>query len=425
MTWTVVVAMGLVIAACSDDGGGSEKGASSTLPADGEGEGASALIGGAAQSAPVAPTLMLSDADALAAASTYADVVHASYADSVAAAEALRTSIGALVGTPSEATLAAARQQWVTARNAYTRTEAFRFYDGPIDHPEHGPQRRIDGWPVDGAQIEALVGDVEGTPVIDVGSLVAASASANTSDGASGGANTGDGDGDGASANRTGWHALEFLLWGEDTSDDGSGSRPASDLETGPGAERRRAYLNASVELLVIDLASVRDQWAPGTGAYRTAFLAEPVRSVERMLQGMGALSADELAGRRLQAALESGDPVHELSRFSDNTLNDLVGNIAGIRAAYTGDREGVEGVSLGDVVARLAPDVDADLRKQFDNNLAAAEALPGPFDQVIAAGDDDLDRAELVDLAGDLLAQGEAISALASSLGLAISLGQ
>ena len=82
-----------------------------------------------------------------------------------------------------------------------------------------------------------------------------------------------------------------------------------------------------------------------------------------------------------------------------------------------------MQGDSLSAVVARLAPEVDADLRKQLDNNVAAAEALPGPFDQMIQRDDDDPGRVELLALVEDLQDQGDAIAALASSLGLDISI--
>ncbi len=363
----------------------------------------------------VRPTvsLELAPADALAAATTYADLAFATYSDAVVGANEMRASIQSFVSTPSEATLAAARQSWVSARHQYGVTEVFRFYDGPIDHPETGQERRLNAWPVNPSYIDAtaespnggIVHDEAGVPDITPEALVAAH-------------------GRGGEANvATGWHAIEFLLWGEDTNADGPGSRPATDYDTAPSAARRRAYLSAVTDLLLTDLVSVREQWHPENGGYRAQFLADPVAAVGRILEGMGTLSSGELAARRMAEPYESRTPETEYARFSDNTLNDIVANTNGIRLAYTGAHPAVQGESLSAVVARLDAGVDEDLRKQLDNNVAAADALPGPFDQVVLAGDDDPDRAEIRELIEDLHAQGQSIAALAAAFGLEISL--
>ncbi|NLD75433.1 MAG: iron-regulated protein [Acidimicrobiales bacterium] len=357
-------------------------------------------------------TLALDDADALAAATTYADVVHQAYSDTITAAEELRTSIQALVGTPSEATLAAARQSWVAARALYGPTEAFRFYDGPIDDPDDGPEGQINAWPLDEAYIDytvdtpdsGIVNDVANVPEITLDVVVAANE-------------------EGGETNiSTGWHAIEFLLWGQDLSAEGPGARPANDFDTAPNADRRKTYITLLADLLISDLTSVRDQWATD-GEYRGEFLADPPKAVENILRGMGALSAGELAGERMAVAYETKLQEDEHSCFSDNTHNDILGNARGIRLAYTADYPGIAGTSLSEVIAKLDPDLDEDLRKQLDNNVAAAESLQAPFDQLILAGDDDPARAELLELIEDLQSQGDAIATMASNLGMQISI--
>ena len=67
---------------------------------------------------------------------------------------------------------------------------------------------------------------------------------------------------DGVESNvATGYHAIEFLLWGQDLNGhgDGAGNRPASDFATGAACtggncDRRGAYLRAATELLVSHL---------------------------------------------------------------------------------------------------------------------------------------------------------------------------
>jgi putative iron-regulated protein len=399
-----VLAVGLALSVAGTACSGSD---------DEAGDGTTTTAAGSTTTTAAASPLEFTAADAGPVATTYADVVFAAYSDTVATATDLQMSIRAFTTTPSEATLAAARQTWVTAREAYGPTEVFRFYDGPIDAPETGPEGRINAWPLDESYIDytaetpdsGIVNDVAGVPEITTEVLVAANEQG------------------GETNISTGWHAIEFLLWGQDGDPEGPGARPASDYATAPNAARRATYLNLLADLLVADLTAVRDQWTPEGGAYRTEFLADPTTAVQHILRGMGALSSGELAGERMAVPYETKDQEDEHSCFSDNTLNDIIGNARGIRLAYTAGYEGVQGTSLSALVARLAPEVDADLRKQLDNNVAAAEALPGPFDQVIQRGDEDPGRVELLELVEDLQSQGDAIASLASSLGLDISI--
>jgi uncharacterized iron-regulated protein len=117
-----------------------------------------------------------------AVAANYADIVFASYSDVIAAAEGLRDTIDAFVAAPSEEGLAAAKQAWLDGRLLYGPTEAFRFYDGPIDDPEDGPEGQINAWPLDEAYIDyvvddptaGIVNDVEGVPELTTEVLIAA-----------------------------------------------------------------------------------------------------------------------------------------------------------------------------------------------------------------------------------------------------------
>ncbi len=355
---------------------------------------------------------VLTDDDALAAATTYADVVFASYADVVAKATALRDAVGAFVAAPSEASLAAAKDAWLAGRTVYGPTEVFRFYDGPIDDPEDGPEGQINAWPLDEAYLDyvegdpaaGIVNDVAGTPELTTEVLVAANE-------------------EGGETNiSTGWHAIEFLLWGQDLSADGPGARPLTDYTTSPVAARRGTALSLLADLLVADLTSVRDQWGAGAD-YREELLADPQGAVAKILRGMGALSAGELGGERIGVAIETKDQEDEHSCFSDNTTVDIVGNATGIRMAYLADYPGVEGTSLSDVVAAVEPDLDAALRTRLDETVAEATALQAPFDQLILGDDEAPGRVALLALVEDLQAQGDAIAELADTLGYSISL--
>jgi putative iron-regulated protein len=354
----------------------------------------------------------LADADALAAATTYADLVHASYADVVTKAQALDGALEAFVAAPTDATLGAAKQAWLDGRVAYGPTEVFRFYDGPIDNPEDGPEGQINAWPLDEAYIDYVEGDAEAGIIND------AEVAEITTDVLVAANEVG-----GESNISTGWHAIEFLLWGQDLSDSGPGARPLSDYTSSPVAERRATYLTLLGDLLVSDLESVRDAWGPEAGSYRETFLDDPHQAIANVLRGMGALSSAELAGERIAVALDTKDQEDEHSCFSDNTTVDVVGNATGIRMAYLADFPGIDGTSVSDVVAKVDPELDADLRAQLDASVAAATALEAPFDQLILGDDDAPGRVALSALVTLLQDQGKAIADVAGALGYSVSL--
>ena len=389
------LALTLVLAACSSDG---SDGAADTTEADG-----------------AEATVELTDEQALDVATTYADLVHTAYADVTEAATKLQADLEAFVADPTDETLSAAKEQWLAARDLYGPTEVFRFYDGPIDDPEDGPEGQINAWPMDEAYVDyvaddptaGIVNDAEGFPELSIDVITAANE-------------------EGGETNvSTGWHAIEFLLWGQDLTAGEPGNRPVTDYTTADNADRRGQYLTLLGDLLVSDLEGLVAEWDPTDGAYRETFLGDPQQAVADLMRGMGALSAGELAGERIAVAYETQDQEDEHSCFSDNTMADVVGNAAGIRLAYTADWDGVEGTSLADVVAEVEPELGEALSSQLDANVAAAEALAaeGTFEEVIAADDDSEGRTQMLALVESLQAQGDAIAELGAALGYEISL--
>jgi putative iron-regulated protein len=357
----------------------------------------------------------LSEKQASAAATTYADLVWASYSDLVDATTKLQSDVEAFVANPTDQTLQAAKDQWLAARDAYGPTEAFRFSDGPIDNPDDGPEGQINAWPMDEAYVDyvkdnpdvGIINDTVGVPEITRDVLV-------------------DANENGGETNiSTGWHAIEFLLWGQDLSETGPGERPVTDYTTSPNAKRRATYLTEVTDLLVDDLTSVQEQWDPEGGAYRTSFLKDPNQAVSDILRGMGALSAGELAGERIAVAYETKEQEDEHSCFSDNTLADVINNATGIQRAYLADYPGVDGQSLSDVVADVNPDLDTDLKAQLADNVALAESLKefGTFEEIIRSDDDSEGRKTMLKLINGLQDQGDAIAALGAALGYEISL--
>ena len=357
-----------------------------------------------------------SAAEATDVVADYAAGVHASYAASLASATAMDEAIDAFLADPTDQTLAAAKEAWLAARGDYGLTEAFRFYGGPIDNEENGPEGLINAWPMD----EAYVDYVEGAP--DAG-IINDAATYPTIDAA---VLTELNEAGGETNISTGWHAIEFLLWGQDLNDDGPGNRPVADYADAPNADRRGAYLAAVSDLLLTHLDSLVAAWAPDADDnYRAEFLAlEPDEAMTMIFTGIGELSRGELAGERMNVAYSERSQEDEHSCFSDNTTADLVANATGIEMVLTGQYPGAAGQGVVDAIESADSDLADQLRAEVAASVAAVQAIPAPFDQHLSEGvpDDDPGRASILTAIEALEAQTPTIVAGAEALGLQIN---
>lgn len=310
----------------------------------------------------------------------YGELVHATYADTLGGARRLQSAVDRFIAAPSEKGLAEARLAWLAGREWYGQTEAFRFYGGPIDGKE-GPEGRINGWPMDEAYVDGVKGNEQAGIINDREIPINAQTLAALNEK------------DGEENIATGWHAIEFLLWGQDRNPGGPGDRAYTDFADGDvaNADRRRAYLKVVTDLLVSDLAMLEAQWAPAANNYRAGFVAEPA-NLARALSSLGILSRGELAGERMEVALDSQSQEDEHSCFSDNTHRDVVADALGIRNVWRGEYRRADGSlltgpGLRDLVAVRNKAVAARVDVQMNTAVSAAEAIPAPFDQAILAG--------------------------------------
>ena len=311
---------------------------------------------------------------------TYADLVHVSYAASAAEARALTSAIDSLLATPTESTLAEARKAWANGHSSYSLTEVFRFYGGPIDAPGSGPEGRINAWPLDEAYLDA----VEGQPEAGLVNATAAHPQLTTELLLSLNEQGGE------THISTGWHAIEFLLWGQDLSPEGPGARPVTDFQpgAGPNVERRRALLRLLAAQLEADLQQLVAAWDPAAdGNYRAEFLAlPPQEALGKVLTGMGSLSGAELMGERMTVPFATQDQEEEVNCFSDTSLAAFLADQDGIGNVWRG-AYGPEDVGPG-VGALLEAAGRQDLATELDQALLAAReaiaAIPAPFDQAI-----------------------------------------
>jgi putative iron-regulated protein len=308
----------------------------------------------------------------------YAAIASASYKDSLAAARQLQQKIEAMVASPSGPALEAARRVWLAARVPYLQTEAFRFYDGPIDDVEGG----INAWPIDEHYVDYVEGEPDAGVINQVRKFPRITRELIVSLN----------EREGEKNISTGFHAIEFLLWGQDFSTNGPGDRPWQDFtDETKHASRRCEYLRLAAALLVDNLKTVTAAWEEGvTNNYRAEWVAlDPDEALGRILKGIGALSGPELAGERLTVPYETKEQEDEHSCFSDNTHNDVIYNVLGVQNIYLGrytrtDGTKIQGASLRDLLAQTDRAFADRLAAQIEASLSAARGIPVPFDQAI-----------------------------------------
>ncbi|WP_438986007.1 imelysin family protein [Marivivens donghaensis] len=325
--------------------------------------------------------------------SNYADIALAGYSDSLVTALALQDAIDALVAAPSVETLDAARTAWIASRVPYQQTEVFRFGNPIVDDWEG----KVNAWPLD----EGLMDYVDATygGPTDENEFAALNVIANPTFSIAGmdvdataitpeliGDVLNEADGIETNVAR-GYHAIEFLLWGQDLNgtDAGAGDRPYTDFVQGDGCtggncDRRVDYLTAATDLLITDLEFIIDQWDED-GAARTDLLADPDAGIVAMITGMGSLSYGEQAGQRMRLGLMLNDPEEEHDCFSDNTHNSHYYDGKGVQNVYLGryeriDGTVVEGPGLTSLVAAVDPALDSEVRGKLDATMGALTAI-------------------------------------------------
>ena len=344
-----------------------------------------------------------------------ADGVHALYSKSLSSAMAMDTAIDTFIADPTPVTLEGAKRAWLIARDDYGPTEAFRFYGGPIDDEENGPDGLINAWPMDEAYVDYVEGDT-GAGIInnpDDFPQITADLIESLNE-------------DGAEENiSTGWHAIEFLLWGQDMNDNGPGSRPVEDYTMNDNADRRGVYLATTSDLLLTHLRGLVDAWAPGISAnYRAEFLSKEVDgALNNIVTGIGELSRGELAGERMTVAYEERSQEDEHSCFSDNTVADIVGNARGIQMVYTGDYGLITRPGLMDLVAAVDEDLATRLGGEIGRSVALASGIPSPFELHLreAIPNSDPGRSSVLRTIGSLEEQTDSIVAAAELIGITI----
>lgn len=376
----------------------------------------------------------------------YADLAHTMYDASYTTAKEMQQAIDAFVAAPSAETQQKAKDAWKSARTFYQQTEAFRFGNKIVDAWEGN----VNSWPLDEGLIDyvdkAKYGDSSDENPLYTANVIASKSirigkktvdvtkitpellhNLNTAGGVE--ANVG-----------SGWHAIEFLLWGQDLNGTGPGAGARSwtdyDLKacTNGNCDRRGQYLKVATQTLVADLKEMSESWAP-KGAARTALLKKKEKAgLATIFTGLGSLSYGELAGERMKLGLILHDPEEEHDCFSDNTHNSHYYDEVGIRDVYYGrftkpDGSAVTGPSVADLIRAADPKIADEIDQKSDAALAALKAIKDTadsgemaYDQMLGEGNEK--GAKLIQAGVDaLVAQAHAIERGVGALKLQIKM--
>ena len=307
----------------------------------------------------------------------YANIAHANYNDALNDAKKLQLAIDAFIANPTNDTMQNAKDVWLESRESYGQTEIFRLSNGPIDAEEgwvaeqYGAlEGQLNAWPLDenmidytinakGAKTSGNIIDTKGSfnpggeesSAVDIFTITVDAITDLNENG---------GDANVAS----GYHAIEFLLWGQDQDysnflKDGitkgaltAGQRPLSDFTEDSNADRRKAYLQAASQKIVNDLTVIAKAWEKGDSTnYRAAILnknSDASKNIaakdayKDIFAGMGVFIKSELANERIAVAVLTPSEEDEHSCFSDNTHRDIVTNYQGFKNILMGTYNGV-----------------------------------------------------------------------------------
>jgi putative iron-regulated protein len=371
----------------------------------------------------------------------YANIAAAKYGDSLTTAQTLQSAVNALVDAPTAEALQAAKEAWLAARVPYQQTEVYRFGNAIVDDWEG----KVNAWPLDEGLIDYVDASYGGPS--DENTLAALNIVASPKFTLSGIEIDATNitptllaetlhEADGVEANvATGYHAIEFLLWGQDLNGHGvgAGNRPwtdyaAQDICTNDNCDRRGEYLKAATDLLVSDLEYMSAQWTDD-GAARAALDENTDAGLAAILKGMGSLSYGEVAGERMRLGVMLNDPEEEHSCFADNTHNDHYYDGLGVQNIYRGEYIRVDGTlvsgpSLSDLVTETDPALDAEMQAKLSTTMmslgrikTAAEA-GFAYDQMLERGND-AGEALVMGGVNGLIDQTRSIERVVTALGL------
>jgi putative iron-regulated protein len=351
----------------------------------------------------------------------YTAIATANYADALKDAEYMEKAINNFANHPTLENMKIAKKAWLAARESYGESEIFRLSNGPIDAESgwvskaYGSlESQINAWPLDENMIDYTIdangkrtsgniidtkGDFdpggEDSRVVNIDTITIENLTALNENG--GDANV-----------ATGYHAIEFLLWGQDQDYSNfmkdsithgsmrAGERPLSDFTSDTYAKRRLNYLKAVSSKLVLDLKKVANAWSPQIsnncdadtkGCYRGAINnllkgtdvnknISQNKVMKQILSGMGMFIKSEIANERIAVAVLTPSEEDEPSCFSDNTHRDIASAYQGFKNVLTGTYKGKHGKSFLDNVDNKTKEKIEKLMQTIEDKIESINSV-------------------------------------------------
>lgn len=277
------------------------------------------------------------------------------YAELDRRAGELVDAVTKLAAGPGEAGVEAARKAWIDARVPWEHGEAFLF--GPVDTEGHDPE--LDSWPVNVEDLKKVIDAKSGPEVLDEAAVSAL--------------------GEGAK----GFHVIEYLLFSDA---DGKPADAGATVDALKNSPRRLQYLEAAAAVF-----RKRTQWLLEDYRGEDGFAAQlatagqeggiyggTASAYEEIVNGMIGI-ADESASEKILAPVEANDPGLLESRFSGNTLEDVLSNIDGIALSY--EKAIAPNLSVKDA------GLHAEILGAIRDYQSAVEEIPAPLNANLEQG--------------------------------------
>ncbi len=346
------------------------------------------------------------------AVENYANIVYANYSEAFADAAELEAAINDFNAAPGEEAFNTVKLKWKEARESYGSTEVFRFEGSPVENS----YAQINAWPLDENYIDyistdanaGIINNITAYPVLSkelLASLNKVGGEKNIS---------------------IGYHAIEFLLWGQDLTapaDAMPGQRPYTDFVDGGTAanqDRRRQYLSLCADLLTDSLADLMNTWAVN-GSYRGTFLAlDTTTALQKMYEGVLNTIQDRMPAQ-LNTAVQGMTQENEQSDFSDNTQRDFLTAFKGMLNVYRGQYGTVSGPGLQALVFKKDKDIFSDTEDAITLAEDSLNVIVYPFDYAISGGPDSDNGKNVVKAATNLTALATQLITGANTIDVAI----
>ena len=298
-----------------------------------------------------------SDFDRKAMLTNYADnLIVPGYQRFAETTTELKTAVEAFAASPSEATLATARQKYQQAYLTWQELSMYEF--GPAD--EQMLRSNLNVYPTNATQIESNVSS--GTYDLQASANLAAK----------------------------GFPALDYLLYGQATQ-----AEVIAQYTTATTAANRKKYLQDITNLVAQQAQSTYDAW---TQNYSTTFKQSEGTAVGSAIGNLvNQLNSDIDITKRYKVGIPAGKftagtarPTEAEAYYSHTSLELLLQNLRAEKALFLGmSADNINGIGLDDYLNHVNAKKDAMLlsdaiEQQFNLAIAAAEAINAPIDQAV-----------------------------------------